>query len=410
MRFTYRAYDATGALDQGAIQADTKAEAVERLRAAGLLIEAISTESAPRDRNKEGSRFALRLGGPSRLKTLTSFAKQLAVLTRTGTPLVDALRALERQCSDPEFKKILKVVVNRVEQGGSLSEAMQDHPRWFDPVCRSLVSAGESGGKMEQMLERLAQLLRQQQHVRSSLIGAMVYPVLLIFVAGGVLGLMLLFVLPRFAGLFETLDMALPPTTRIMMAISNLLRGYWWLLLGALASLATGAYFAVRSPAGRRAFDVAAIRLPYLGDLVKRFATARLARLLGVLLDSKVPLLDSLALTRLSCSNVCYRNMLQDTENAVEKGDSLSGAFFASRLVEPSLCEALRNAERSGTIGSVLTSVADYLDQENDIVIRSLTGIIEPIILIVLGALVGLVAVSMFMPLFDLTAMTQTGG
>jgi len=407
VRFDYVAYNLAGAPRKGRMEADSRDEALERLRAEGLFIESLTPVRETGRASRR--RFSPKLGGGNRLKLITGFAKQLSVLCATGTPLLDGLRALERQSSDDAFRAVLADIVLRVEEGGSLSEAMEAHPRWFDPVCRSLVAAGESGGHMETMLTRLASLLRQQQHVRSSLTGAMIYPVLLIFVAVGVLGLMLLFVLPRFTGLFETLDMSLPPSTQVMLVISDFLRSFWWGLLALAIGGAIGGNFWIRTPQGRRTFDTVAIRVPYFGSIVKRFATARLARLLGVLLESKVSLLDALSLTRESCANAHYRTLLVQTEKSVEQGESVSSAFLSSGLVEPSICEALRNGERSGRVGSVLTSVADYLDQENDVVVRSLTSILEPIILIVLGALVGIVAVSMFLPLFDLTAMTQTG-
>ena len=286
---------------------------------------------------------------------------------------------------------------------------MELHPDVFDPVCRSLISAGESGSSFDQMLDRLATLTRRQMHVRNAVVGALIYPALLVLVAVGVLATMLLFVLPRFAGLFETLDVALPPTTKMLMALSEFLRSYWWTVpLGGLVA-GFGGHAWVNTPGGRRSVDTIVLRLPMLGAIVKSFAVARITRVLGVLLNGKVQLLDALILARHTARNVNYVDLVKRAEDAVTKGGSMSAAFAAGNLVTPSLCEAIKSGEQSGQMGPLLLSIADFLDEDNEVVLKSLTSILEPVILIVLGLLVGFVALSMFMPLFDLTSMTQGG-
>jgi type II secretory pathway component PulF len=281
---------------------------------------------------------------------------------------------------------------------------MADHPRAFDGVARSLISAGESGGGFDVMLDRLAVLSRKQLQVRTAVVGAMIYPALLILVAIGVLALMLLFVLPRFAGLFETLDVALPPMTQMLMAASDGLRAYWW----AIPILVIGGFFGVRtwfqSAAGKRSIDIAMLRLPAIGKIVRSFAVARIARVLGVLLVGKVPLLEALGLARQTVSNHKYVDLVARAEEAVTRGGNVSTVFAATDLVSPALCEAIRAGEQSGQMGNLLLNIADFLDEENEVIVKSLTSILEPIILIVLGLIVGFVAMSMFLPLFDLTS------
>jgi type II secretory pathway component PulF len=234
--------------------------------------------------------------------------------------------------------------------------------------------------------------------------------VLLIVVAVSVLGLMVGFVLPRFAGLFETLDMPLPPTTKMLMAFSHLMTHYWWAVLVGLGAAGVAARFWLISSGGRRAVHTFAVRAPQLGKIVRSFSTARISRLLGVLLQSRVPLLTALALTRESCGNMHYEALLAKVEQSVTKGESISAAMGESDLIDASACEAIRNGEKAGRVGDVLVHLADFLDEENEVIVRSLTSVLEPLILIVLGVLVAFVALSTFLPLFDLTSMTQTGG
>jgi type II secretory pathway component PulF len=267
-----------------------------------------------------------------------------------------------------------------------------------------MVEAGETGGNFAAMLDRMAQLTKKQLHVRSSIVGAMVYPCLLILVSMNVLCTMLLFVLPRFAELFKTLDSPLPPSTKFLMALSALLRNYWWGVLLGIGATAFAIKTWFGTDAGKRMMSTIAIRMPKFGLLVRNFIVARVIRTLGVLLTSKVQLLDALRLTRQGTPNHHYSDLLGRAEVAVTRGEPISAAFARKDLVPMNIYEALRNGERSGQVGPLLLNMADFMDEENEVIMKSLTSIIEPLILIVLGVLVGAVALSMFMPLFDLTA------
>jgi type II secretory pathway component PulF len=405
MKFAYQAVDGGGKVVSSVIDADDENEAMDALRHKGLFVgelrpatgDALANAAA---RAKKGKR----LSAGRRLKNMAMFTRQLTVLVSSGTPLVQALTALERQTKDVAWREIVSGVRAKVEEGSTLSEAMSDYPQAFDAIARSLISAGESGGGFETMLDRLSVLSRKQLHVRSALVGAMIYPALLIVVAIGVLALMLLFVLPRFAGLFESLDVKLPPMTQFLMACSDFLRSYWW----SLPIAGGGAFVAIRSwtqtAAGRKAIDTSILKLPAIGAITRSFSVARIARVLGVLLAGKVPLLEALSLARQTVSNCKYVDLVTRAEEAVTRGSNVSTVFASTDLVSPALCEAIRAGEQSGQMGPLLLNIADFLDEENEVVVKSLTSILEPVILIVLGVLVGFVALSMFLPLFDLTA------
>jgi type II secretory pathway component PulF len=410
MKFAYQAFDAAGKLVSERIEAADASEATEALRRQGLYVTKI--EPARLDYAGPGGAAAggaKRMGRGRQLKNLAMFTRQLSVLMTSGTPLVQALGALERQSADKAWRTVVGSLRVKVEEGATLSSAMELQPDVFDPVVRSLISAGESGGSFDEMLDRLATLTRRQMHVRNAVIGALIYPTLLVIVAVAVLTTMLLFVLPRFATLFDTLDVALPPTTKMLMALSNYLRSFWWTVpLGVLAAVVGGRAWA-KSPKGRLWIDTTALRLPAVGPILKNFAVARIARVLGVLLNGRVPLLEALTLAKTTARNLNYVDLVARAEDAVTRGGTVSSAFATGNLVSPSLCEAIKSGEQSGQMGPLLMSIADFLDEDNEVVLKSLTSIMEPAILIVLGVLVGFVALSMFMPLFDLTSMTQGG-
>lgn len=406
MNFTYQGYDKGGAETSGTIEAGDQGDAIQKLKRQGVFVTTIGegpAKAAPSPKRKKRGRS---VGA----KHVAMMARELSVLVSTGTTVVDSLAAVERQATDEKWRGIVRDVRVRVEEGATLHEALAVHSGTFDAVFRSLVAAGESSGNLDDMLGRLATLTRRQMAARASVVGAMIYPVLLISVAIVVLTLMMIFVLPRFEGLFETLGADLPSTTKLLMGASDAIRVYWWLLLpGVLLAVGGGVMYA-RTPSGQRSIDTLGVRAPQFGRIVRSLSTARLTRLLGMLLESKVPMIDALTLTRQSMSNSHYAELLTSAEDAVTRGESISDAFARSNLVTPSTCEAIRNGEQSGSLAAVLVSVAEYLDEENDATMRSLGSVIEPLIMIVLGVVVGFVAVSMFLPLFDLTASAGGGG
>lgn len=407
MKFSYQAYDKAGAQKSGTIEASNKDEATEQLRKKGLFVSSIAEGDAikggagPKKRRTRSSKVNPRM--------VAEFARELSVLIATGTPLVDAISSIERQSSNENWTSVLKDVRMRLEEGDSLTAAMDDRSEVFDAVFRSLVAAGESSGHLDTMLQRVANLTRKQAQIKSNLMGAMMYPILLLGVAVIVIGLLIGVVLPRFAGMFETLDTPLPATTAFLMMISDFVRAYWF---GVIPGIILSVVFAVRwvrSDKGSDTLSVLSLSVPKLGEIQRSFMTARITRLMGVLLEAKVPMLDSIELTRESVRNPKYVALLNSAEDAVTKGEPISSAFARDGLMTSSACEAIRNGEQTGRLAEVLVHISDYLDEDNETVIKSVSSLIEPVIMIGLGILVGFVAISMFLPLFDLTA-TAGGG
>lgn len=436
MKLAYRAFDKTGKVVEAQLDASNEGEAHTTLRARGLYIETITAvdqdgttaatppvnvaasdsttdprcgNSGPGATSTRTRKTACRVGNGRRLKNLVMFTRQLFVMTSTGTQIVPALESLERQAQDEDFKATIGRLCEHVERGAPLSEAMAAQPHYFDQIYTSLVNAGESAGKLPTMLDRLSDLTRRKLRVRGAVIGAMVYPLLLTTVSVCVLVLILVAVLPQFAGLFDGLGVPLPATTVALMMVSNFLIAYWWLASGVAIVTPVLLLIWKNTASGKRRVDRLVLRIPKFGPLVRDFASARLARLMGILMNSHLPLLDVLDLIRQSTVNTRYLDLLQRAEHAITKGEMISSAFSDTTIVTPAVYEAMRSGEESGQIASSLMNVADFLDEDNEQTVRTLSTLIEPIILITLGVLVALIAVSMFLPMFDLTAMAGGG-
>lgn len=409
MKYAYSGYDKSGAAARGSIESASAAEARESLRAKGIFAMKVAEDTSAGSSEGSGDDRARGSTGRGGTKRVAGFLKQLSLLVSSGTPVVEALAAVERQTQEVGFRAIVTQLRQTVEEGASLSEAMRQHPHHFDGVSLSLVSAGESGASLDKMLLRLATILERAAQVRGAILGALIYPGVLTTVCLAVLVVMITVVLPRFEGMFSAMNTRLPATTEALLVISDFLRSYWWGVTGGTIVTVVGLVLYLRTPAGRRRRDLILVHMPQLGRLNRAFVTARLARILGLLVESRVPVLTALDLTRRATGNAIYSDLLAGVLAGVERGEQISQRLGEGGLVSAAVCEAVRTGENTGRLGDVLTTIAEFMDRENEVVIRSLTSILEPIILLVMGALVGAVAISMFLPLFDLAASTGGG-
>lgn len=411
MKLAYNAVSATGTPISDIVDASSIDEAMEMLRGKGLFVTQIEPEAESKARAKSKAKSAgiSFKSKTKRLKDVAMFSRQLNVLIATGTPLADGLAALERQVRDVEFKAQLAIIREQVEHGLTLYEALGKAPKYFDEVYRNIIKAGEASGSLPTMLDRLATLTRKQVQVRSQITGAMVYPSLLILISIGVLAIMLTVVMPRFTGMFESLDVPLPATTMMLMAASDILRAFWWAVLLGCVGGAVALHFGIRTPTGKRVKDGLMLTVPVLSDVTRSYATARIARLMGVLIECNVPLLETIQLVRNATGNSRYEAMMIQAEETVITGEPVSAAFADDKLIEPAFYEAVRNGEQSGRLSMLMVTVADFMDEENDTRLRALTSLFEPLILVFLGLMVGGIAISMFMPMFDLTSMAGGG-
>ncbi len=400
MKLNYRGFDATGRQVADVIDAAGEADARAKLQQQGVYI----TELAPDGPGGKGGKGG-RKGKGRGLKPLAMFTRQLYVLVSSGTPLVDALATLERQIENVGWRATIADVRTRVEEGRGLADSMEAHPGYFDAVYRGLVAAGESGGQLPAMLDRLGTLAQKRLKIRNAMLGALIYPALLSVVAVISLSLLMLFVIPRFGELFETLDAPLPGTTKALLSASELLRGYWWIMILFVVGAIAGLRFYLGTKRGHYTIDSLSLKAPQFGRITKSFITARIVRLLGILLEARIPVVEAFKLTQAAAGNIHYARLLAKAKDAVVAGESISSVFATTDLISPSVAEAVRNGEASGKVGHLLLHMADFLDEDNEVVVRSLASIIEPLILVALGVLVALVTLSLFTPLFDVTTM-----
>ncbi len=408
MKIAYTAFDKTGIMIKDIIDAADLNDAKHILRNKGLLVSEISKSNPSTTKNKSPHQrgISIKMGGKGkRLKNLAMFTRQLHVLTSTGTTIIDALAALVRQTQPGEWHEALEEMYAQVEKGIALSDAMRKHPKYFDNTYVSLIASGETGGLFSQMLERLTLLTKKQLSIYNKVSGAMIYPILLLLVAINVMISMMVIVLPTFADLFDSLKVPLPYTTKILIDISYFMRTqYVWILFTIFGSIG-GVIFYLKSPSGILFTDRILLKIPILNKAVRSFAITKITRILGTLIQSHVPVLDALKLTQQACKNHVYTNLVAQAHESVTQGNNISDIFENNPLVPSSVYEAIKNGEANGQLGTLLASISDFLEEENDVLVKSLTSILEPIILLLMGVVVAVIAISMFMPLFDLTAM-----
>ncbi len=408
MKLAYTAYDNRGEAVAGTIDSADVVAATEALRSKGLYVAQIAESAATPEKVRKKRRLGLK--GGKNTKNLTMFTRQLCVLVSSGSQLTEALAALERQAKQGPWRSAIVDLNARVEEGAALSEAMEANSEYFDPVYCSLIAAGESSGHLVEMLDRLAALKQKQLRIRNSVVGALIYPIILVFLSTAIFSLLMIFVVPRFSTLFETLGVPLPASTQMLVSISEAIRSYWWAMGIALAAALVATVVFLRTPNGKRLCDTITLKLPCIGNIAKSLITARVIYLLGVLMEGHVQVLEALRLVRRAAGNAHYADLIAKAEKHVAEGELLSLSFSDIHLINPCVHAAIQSGEQSGQLDRLLLNIAGFLDDENETILRSLTSIIEPMILVVMGVMVGLIAISMFLPLFDLTSLTQGGG
>lgn len=402
MILTYEAVDAAGKRQRDTIDAPGTRQAIEQLRTRGLFV----TNIAPEQEARKQVVAVPRRKGPARLnlKSLALFTRQLAMLLRSGSAVVPALGAIRRNMKDAGHAALVDGLIADLEDGNTLTDALRKHPDSFNSVYCAVVAAGEASGNMSQMFERLAKMVAHKLALRKRVVAALAYPCLLIVMSMSILNTLLFFVLPRFAGMFHDLAVEVPFTTSVMLATSRWLQDNWPIPVTAIILLGgLGVYMAMSAP-GRKWFCDIQTRVPVLRGTMTRLIEAQVLRTMGTLLDSRVGVLDAIELGRGVTSNADFQRLFKMLEDSVTSGGQLSNAFEHTGLVQPYVCQAIRTGEDSGNLGGALTYCADMLDESNEELVNTAVRLIEPVVLIGMGLVVGGVAVSLFLPLFDMTA------
>lgn len=407
MPYAYEAVDSTGKDVSAVIDAESSDDAMAMLHAKGLFVTRVSEiadDAANTGGKKVGNLVAGKAGNTRDRMLLT---QQMSMMLHAGSQVVPALTAIQEQIEKPGWRKIIQDVCSRVEDGASLSEAMNDYPEVFDQTFRAIISAGESSGSTAEAFDRLSTMTKTQQEIKVRIYGALVYPALLILMSVGVVGVLMFYVLPKFDELYSTLGTELPWITVAMITISRWITDHQLIALGLAVALILVPLLGIRLPAVKRYQDAVIVHLPLISQVVQRVILARIFRVWGTLIRSDVPLLEGLELCRTSTTNVRFIAMIDDVVDAIEEGDSVGEALARHPLVPPTMVSAIATGEQSGQLGKSLIFLADYLDEENTETIGTLTRLAEPLILILMGLVVGAIAIALFLPLFDLTAAAR---
>lgn len=369
-------------------------------------IEAATQPSAP-----PGTDPQRRRGSLCRISTkeLCRLTRQLAALLHAGMPLVPALTALAEQLqsstrsgTQPPLAAVIAEVRDEVNEGGSLAQALQKHPTLFSPLLISMVSAGESSGALEEVLARVADILQQRAELTDKVKAALAYPALMAFVAAGVVTFLLSYVVPSLTKLFVEMNRQLPAPTRLLIALSDLTRGYLVVLVGVLCALILALVALAKSPAGKARLDRWVLRLPLLGPLLFRLELARLTRTLGALMQSGLPVLSAMEITERVVQNTVVAQALGDIRQAVHKGDAIADAVRTTGLFPPVVYHLLATGQLSGTIEDSLLEIATMYDGEVQSSVRTMTALLEPVILLVMGAVVAFIVLAILLPVFEI--------
>jgi type II secretory pathway component PulF len=407
VNLTYEAIDAAGRTVSDLIQADSPKVAVAQLRQRGLMVTNIQGATEEQAQQQMAAVAAETTEAKLPLKALAVFTRQMAMLLASGSAVVPALAAIARQLKKPEHADLVRKLRDDLEEGATLAETLCRFPKTFDPTYCAVVAAGESSANLPGMFDRLALIIAKRRALRNKVLGAMAYPSLLTVLCVAQVSALLFFVLPRFGKMFASLGVPLPASTKFMLALADALTTYWPILLVGLGAVVGAIVFLSTTAAGRQLCANAHIRLPFVGRVTSGLIQGQVFRTLGMLLEARVALLESLDLARRTTRNDKYQALFDKIENAVTSGNSFSDTLEHSGLIEPAVCQAIRTGEESGSLGASMSYAADVLDEDNTELVNTLTRLLEPIIIIVMGLVVGAVAISLFMPLFDITSMVQ---
>jgi len=405
--FQYEAMDAKGQEVRSEIEADSQQEAVSKIRSLGHFPTQLRLKgkraraAAPRAAKKKRRGFAIGRVGK---KQLTQFTRQMSTLQDAGLPILRSLRILEDQTKPGVLKNALGDIVEDVEAGSTLSEAMEKHPKAFDRLYVHTVRAGEAGGVLDEILAKLAEFMEKAMALKRRVVGAMVYPVLVIGITVIILIGIMWGIVPKFEDIFKKFDIpgGLPKMTQGLIDASRTIRDYWYLVPLVPIGLYLVFWAVRKTRVGRTTLDWVKMKTPIVGSIVNRQAVAAFARTLGTLIASGVPILEALNITRETIGNEVVARALSDVHDSIREGESIAGPLRESGVVDPIVVNMVDVGEETGELDKMLVKVADTYDEEVDHLVGSLTSALEPVMIVFLGGTIGLIVVALFLPLVKL--------
>ena len=409
--FRYTALDTSGSEKTGRLDAGDAQQVAALLRERGLF----PTEVAPSERPStaagapglRGVNFDLPFLSPVGARELAVFTRQLGTLLRAGMPLLRGLEALAKQQRNERFRRVIEGLAEGIKTGDTLSVAMARHPRVFDRLYLNMIKAGEAGGVLDGVLDRLARFQEKSLHVRGKVVSAMVYPAVVLGVAVVILAGLLVFVVPKFQLIFSDMlkGAPLPPLTRVVLGVSDAVRHHALLSLGVVVALWIGFRLFRRTEAGARIVDTLIVKLPLFGDLFLKAIVARFGRTLGTLLSSGVPILPALLITRDTCGNARVAGAIMRVHERVKEGAPVARPLEATRVFPPMVTSMIEVGEHSGQLPEMLNKVADIYEEEVDNAVAGLSSLIEPILILFLALVVGTIVIALFLPIIRIVQL-----
>ncbi len=398
--FSYKAIKSDGNTVEGVMEAPSEEVVAENLQEQGMSIVYISFSG---EQMKEKSDFSsLSFLETIKRKDIVIFSRQLAVMVGANLTLVQALRIVQDQVDNKKLRTIVTDIANEVESGVRFSVAMSKYPKAFSQFFTSMIASGETSGKLDDVLQYLADQEEKDYDLQSKIKGAMIYPAFIVSGLGLVGIAMMIFVVPQLTGMLSAAGGQLPLATRILIGLSNFMRSFWWLIPLLIFSIVFGFKSLLKSESGRKSFDTVLLKLPIFGPLMQKIYIVRFTRSLSTLINGGVPLPDALKIVSQVVGNSCYRELIDATIKEVEDGSSLTILFTKSALMPPLVSQMIVVGERTGRLESILETVGNFYTREVNNTVANLTSLLEPLIMVIIGVAVGGMVVAIIMPMYKL--------
>ncbi|HEY6207508.1 MAG TPA: type II secretion system F family protein [Gemmatimonadales bacterium] len=397
--FQYTARTLKGELVNDKIDLPSRDDVIAHLRKNRMVV--VQVRQAPAELKLP------KLGAGIKTRDVVVFTRQFATMINAGLPLVQALDILAQQTENKRLAETTRQVVYDVESGHTLADALRKHPKAFSDLYVNMVAAGEAGGILDTILVRLAQFLEKNDAIVRKVKGAMIYPAVILSVAVIAISVLLIFVIPTFQNMFASVNLDLPLPTRIVIGMSNVLKHYWWAIIGVVV----GSMFMVnryyQTAPGRLQIDALLLRLPVLGDVIRKAAVSRFTRTLSTLISSGVSILDGLEITARTAGNMVIHNAVMESRASIAGGETIAAPLQKSAVFPPMVISMIAVGEQTGGLDEMLSKIADFYDDEVDAAVSALLSLMEPIMIVVLGVIVGGMVVAMYLPIFDMVNAVQ---
>jgi len=394
-----------GEIQTGELTLESQDEALSALRKRRIII------SSVREKKTEVKMGLPKFGATVSTRDLAIFTRQFATMINAGLPLVQCLDILSKQTEKENFRVTIAQVMRDVEAGTTLAEALgkKDHSKVFDELFVNMVEAGEAGGILDNILQRLATYIEKAEALKRKIKGAMVYPAVVLSVAVLATSFMLIFIIPTFARMFTGFGAELPLPTKIVMGLSSFLRSYWWAMIATGVALVVGTQRYYLTEKGHLQIDTLLLRVPVLGDVLRKGAVARFTRTLATLISSGVPILNGLEITARTAGNRVVQNAIMAARASIREGETIAAPLRQSTVFPQMVVQMISVGEETGALDDMLTRIADFYDDEVDTAVDSLTSLIEPIMIVVMGSIVGGMVIAMYLPMFKLINVVAGG-